>query len=70
MTLLISGCMPAIDSILVSNLTYSRSGISENPFFGYLTLTFDLDFQGKTTFLQIYIIFNSFRLMLGGQDVF
>ena len=24
---------------------------------GYLTLMFDLDFQGKTTFLQIYIIF-------------
>ena len=30
MTLLISGCMPAIDSILMSNLTYSRSRISEN----------------------------------------
>ena len=25
--------------------------------FGYLTLLFDLDFQGQTTFLQIYIIF-------------
>ena len=25
--------------------------------FGYLTLMFDLDFQGQTTFLQIYIIF-------------
>ena len=24
---------------------------------GYLTLMFDLDFQGQTTFLQIYIIF-------------
>ena len=32
MTLLISGCMPAIHSILVSNLTYSRSRISENLF--------------------------------------
>ena len=32
MTLLISGCMPAIYSILVSNLTYSRSRISENLF--------------------------------------
>ena len=29
MVLLISGCMPAIDSILVSNQTYSRSRISE-----------------------------------------
>ena len=25
--------------------------------FGYLTLMFDLDFQGQTTFLQMYIIF-------------
>ena len=25
--------------------------------FGYLTLMFDLDFQGQTTFLRIYIIF-------------
>ena len=25
--------------------------------FGHLTLIFDLDFQGHTTFLQIYIIF-------------
>ena len=25
--------------------------------FGHLTLMFDLDFQGQTTFLQIYIIF-------------
>ena len=25
--------------------------------FGYLTLMFDFDFQGQTTFLQIYIIF-------------
>ena len=32
MTLLISGCMPAIYSILVSNLTYSRLRISENLF--------------------------------------
>ena len=32
MTLLISGCMSTIDSILVSNLTYSRSRISENLF--------------------------------------
>ena len=32
MTLLISGCMHAIYSILVSNLTYSRSRISENLF--------------------------------------
>ena len=26
---------------------------------GYLTLMFDLDFQGQTTFLQIYIIFKA-----------
>ena len=28
-----------------------------NSIFGHLTLMFDLDFQGQTTFLQIYIIF-------------
>ena len=32
MTLLISGSMLAIDSILVSILTFSKSGISENLF--------------------------------------
>ena len=58
MTLLISGCMPAIN--------WLDLGVESNIFkvedlrkfiFGYLTLMFDLDFQGQTTFLWIYIIF-------------
>ena len=56
-TFLISGCMPAIDSILVSNLTYSRSRISENSFSGTWPWCLTLIFQGQTTFLWIYIIF-------------
>ena len=57
MTLLISGCMPCylLDLGVESNILKVedlRKFIS-----GYLTLMFDLDFQGQTTFLQIHIIF-------------
>ena len=48
--------MPAIDSILVSILTFSMSRISKH-ISGYLALMVDLDFQGQTIFFQIYIIF-------------
>ena len=57
MTLLISGCMPAIYSILVSNLTYSRSRISENLFPVTWPWCLTLIFKVKPLFLQIYIIF-------------
>ena len=57
MTLLISGCIACylLDLGVESNILKVedlRKSIS-----GYLTLMFDLDFQGQTTFLQIYIIF-------------
>ena len=57
MTLLISGCMPAIYSILVSNLTYSRSRISENLFSVTWPWCLTLIFKVKPLCLQIYIIF-------------
>ena len=58
MTLLISGCVHAIDSIMVSILTLSMSRNSENPSSVIcMTLTVDLDFQGQTNSFEIYIIF-------------
>ena len=54
MTLLISGCMHAIDSILVSIFNIKDLKKSK---FGYLTLTVNLDFQGQPNFFKVYIIF-------------
>ena len=57
MTLLISGCMPAIYSILVSNLTYSRSRISENSFSGTWPWCLTLIFKVKPLFFK-FILFS------------
>ena len=57
MTLLISGCMPAIYSILVSNLTYSRSRISENLFPVTWSRCLTLIFKVKPLFFK-FILFS------------
>ena len=57
MTLLISGSMLANDSILVSILTLSQSGISENPFSITSPWWLTLIFEVKLIFFQISIIF-------------
>ena len=57
MTLLISGCMPAIDSILVSNLTYSRSRISEILFLVTWPWCLTLIFKVKPLFFK-FILFS------------
>ena len=57
MTLLISGCMPAIYSILVSNLTYSRSRISENLFPVTWPWCLTLIFKVKPHFFE-FILFS------------
>ena len=57
MTLLISGCMPAIYSILVSNLTYSRSRISENLFPVTWLWCLTLIFKVKPLFFK-FILFS------------
>ena len=56
-TLLISGCMPAIYSILVSNLTYSRSRISENLFPVTWPRCLTLIFKVKPRFFK-FILFS------------
>ena len=57
MTLLISDCMPAIYSILVSNLTYSRSRISENLFSVTWPWCLTLIFKVKPLFFK-FILFS------------
>ena len=57
MTLLISGCMPAIYSILVSNLTYSRSRISENLFLVTWPWCLTFIFKVKPLFFK-FILFS------------
>ena len=57
MTLLISGCMLAIYSILVSNLTYSRSRISENLFSVTWPWCLTLIFKVKPLFFK-FILFS------------
>ena len=59
MTLLIPGCMPVIDSILVSNLTYSRSRISENLFSGTWPWCLTLSFKVKPLFIKIILFSRS-----------
>ena len=57
MTLLISGCMPTIDSILVSILTFSMSRISKNPKSATWPWWLTLIFKVKPYFFEIIIIF-------------
>ena len=56
MTLLISGSI-AIDSILVSILTFLKVRDLRQFIFNHLILKVDLDFQGRTIFFQICIMF-------------
>ena len=58
MTLLISGCMHAIDSILhgVDSNIYNVEDLRE-PKISLLTLMVDLDFQGQPIFFESKIIF-------------
>ena len=57
MTLLISGCMPVNDSILVSILTFSRSRISENSFSVTWPWWMTLISEAKPIFLNFFYCF-------------